>query len=359
MFVFHEVRPTEIDELERLAAELDTLNLPDDREQLDQIIAKSRASFGGEYDNLKEREYVFVLRDLATGKLVGTSMIIAQHGTYERPAVYFNVREEQKYSETLDKFFSHEVLQLEFDYHGPTEIGGLILHPDYRGHDLKLGKLLSYVRFLYIGMHREWFRDRIVADLLPPLREDGGSDLWDVLGRNFTDLPYREADRISRQNVEFVRSLFPATPIYTALLPRKARQKIGVVGDQTKPAARMLKAVGFTYDERIDPFDGGPTFAVQTDFCTPVQRTRPVTFAGRLEEDEQAEGHALFGYDYDSHKVRFRAVFGEYTHTPSGVFVRSPGLNKLRITEGEKFGFLPLSGPGIEQLYAPDVSQSP
>ncbi|MFB6375946.1 MAG: arginine N-succinyltransferase [Bradymonadaceae bacterium] len=195
MFVFHEVRPSEIGELEVLADQLDTLNLPADREQLEQIVAKSRASFGGEYENLKEREYVFVLRDLEEDRLVGTSMIIAQRGTYERPAVYFNVHEDQKYSETLDKFFSHEVLQLEFDYHGPTEIGGLILHPDYRNHRLKLGKLLSYVRFLYIGMHRQWFRDRIIADLLPPLREDGGSDLWEALGRNFTELPYREADR--------------------------------------------------------------------------------------------------------------------------------------------------------------------
>jgi arginine N-succinyltransferase len=357
MFVFHEVRPSDLDELERLAAELDTLNLPADRDRLEQIVAKSRASFGGEYEDLKEREYVFVLRDLSADKLVGTCMIIAQHGTYERPAVYFNVREEQKYSDTLDKFFNHEVLQLEFDYHGPTEIGGLILHPDYRDHRLKLGKLLSYIRFLYIGMHREWFRDRIVADLLPPLREEGGSDLWDGLGRHFTDMPYREADRLSRQNVEFVRSLFPTTPIYTALLPEKARNKIGVVGDATKPAAEMLREIGFTYDERIDPFDGGPTFAVQTDFCQPVQRTREVTFAGQLDEEDDQEGQALFGYEYGAHRVRFRAAFGEYKHTPSGVFVRSPVLRKLRVTEGEKLGFLPLSGPGLEELYAPVDSQ--
>lgn len=354
MFVFHEVRPSELDELEVLAGELDTLNLPADRQRLKEIIDRSRASFGGKYENLKEREYVFVLRDLDEDRLVGASMIIAQHGTYQRPSVYFNVREEQKYSETLDRFFNHEVLQLEIDYHGPTEVGGLILHPDYRNHRFKLGKLLSYLRFMYIGMHRDWFRDRIVADLLPPLREDGGSDLWDVLGKNFTGLHYREADRLSRKNVEFVRSLFPTTPIYTALLPQKARDKVGVVGDKTKPAAKMLKTIGFTYDDRIDPFDGGPTFAVQTDFCTPVQRTRWVDFAGELEAGQEGEGDALIGYEYDSHRVRFRAAFGEYKHTPAGVYLRSPALRKLRMTEGEKFGFLPLNGPGVESLYEID-----
>lgn len=357
MYVFHEVRHHELDELEVLADELDTLNLPADRERLEQIITKSRASFGGEYENLKEREYVFVLRDLDEDMLVGASMVIAQHGTYERPAVYFNVREEQKYSDTLDSFFNHEVLQLEFDYHGPTEVGGLILHPDYRGHRFKLGKLLSYIRFLYIGMHPEWFRDRIVADMLPPLREDGGSDLWSVIGENFTGLHYREADRLSRESVEFVRDLFPTTPIYTSLLPAAAREKIGVVGDKTKPAAKMLRNIGFSYDERIDPFDGGPTLAVQTDFCKPVQRTRSVEFAGELEEGEEVDGWALIGFEYEEHTVRFRGAFGRYRHTPSGVFLRSSALGEIRVSKGDTLGFLPLSGPGVEDLYEPRTTE--
>jgi arginine N-succinyltransferase len=351
MFVIHEVRPSELDELEALASKLDTLNLPDNRERLEQIIDRSRASFGESQKKLQERDYVFVLRDLEADRLVGTSMIISQHGTYERPSVYFKVREEQKYSETLDKFFNHEVLQLQFDYHGPTEIGGLIVDPAYRKHRLKLGKLISFVRFMYIGMHRDWFRDRIVADLLPPLKEDGNSDLWDCLGWHFTELDYREADRMSRENIEFVRSLFPTSPIYTQLLPEAARTKIGVVGDQTKPAAKMLKSIGFAYDERIDPFDGGPTFSVQTDFCTPVQRTRTVTFAGELGPDEEKDGGAMVGYEYDDHRVRFRSAFGHYKQTPEGVYFRSPALQKLRMTPGEKFGFLPLSGHNLEPLY--------
>jgi len=357
MFVFHEVRPEELDELEVLADELDTLNLPADRDRLEQIIERSRASFGGQYEDLKERRYVFVLRDLEADRLVGSSMIIPQHGTYERPAVYFDVDEEQKYSDVLDEYFSHEILELQFDYHGPTEIGGLILHPEYREHRYKLGKLISFIRFLYIGMHRSWFRDRIVAEMLPPLRDDGGSDLWDCLGENFTGLHYRKADRMSRESVEFVRDLFPTTPIYLALLPRKAREKIGVVGNETKPAAEMLDSIGFSYDQRIDPFDGGPTFAVQTDLCTPVVRTKWVDFAGTLESDDDGEGWALVGYEYDDHTVRFRGAFGRYRHTPSGVYLKSPVLRRLRISEGDEFGFLPLSGPGVEDLYGVDPSE--
>jgi arginine N-succinyltransferase len=280
-------------------------------------------------------------------------MIITQHGTYERPSVYFSVDEEQKYSEMLDRFFSHETLQLEFDYHGPTEVGGLILDPEYRTHRLKLGKLLSYLRFLFIGMHREWFRDRIVADLLPPLREDGGSDLWDCLGQHFTGIHYRKADRLSRDSVEFVQSLFPSERIYTSLLPDRARNKIGVVGEKTKPAAVMLESIGFSYDHRIDPFDGGPTYAVETDECTPVERTRWTTFDGLLESGEEPEGLGLVGYECESHEVRFRSALVEYRRTSGGLRLRSDALSELRLELEDDLGFLPLTGPEWDTLYEP------
>ncbi|MFB6262090.1 MAG: arginine N-succinyltransferase [Bradymonadaceae bacterium] len=353
MFVFHEIRPEDIGELEELADRLDTLNLPSERERLQRIIEKSRSSFGGEYDDLKDREYVFGLRDLEEERLVGASMIIAQHGTYERPAVYFQVLEQQKYSETIDAFFEHTVLNLKFDYHGPTEIGGLVLSPDHRGHRLKLGKLLSYVRFLYIGMHRKWFRQQIVAELLPPLQEDGQSDLWTCLGERFTGLHYREADRMSRQNVEFVRSLFPDSPIYATILPDRASEKIGVVGEESRAAAEMLRDVGFSYDERIDPFDGGPAYSVDVDDCPPVERTRWMTFAGPLEPGETAEGRALIGYEYDSHEVRFRAAYAEYRVVPKGVYLRTPALETMAMGHGDRFGFMPLSGPGVDPLHQP------
>lgn len=352
MFLLREVRPADLDELTDLARQLNTLNLPDDPKRLEKLIATSRSSFGGRFDDARDREMVFVLRDLAADRLIGTCLVIAQHGTYQRPAVYFEVRDEQKYSTTLDRYFRHQVLQLSFDYDGGTEIGGLILHPDYRGHRLKLGKLLSYVRFLYIGMHREWFRDRIIAELLPPLNADGTSDLWNCLGANFTGLDYTTADRLSRENVEFIRSLFPNVPIYTALLPEQVRDKIGVVGDKTRPVAKMLGDIGFDWNRSIDPFDGGPTYACPTDRCEPVQRTCWQPFAGPMAADEPADGQALIGFEYETHMVRFRAAFGEYRLEEGGELrFRSPVLNRLRIEPGQRCAFLPLTGPELQALY--------
>lgn len=346
MFLLREVHPQDLDALEELAGYLNTLNLPADREVLQKLIAHSRASFGGELP-YAQREYVFGLID--DGELVGTCMIIGQHGTFERPAVYFNVLKEQKYSETLRKYFVHQVLQLSFNYDGATEIGGLILNPEYQGHPKKLGKLLSYVRFLFIGMNRDLFRDHIVAELLPQLNPDGTSDLWERLGANFTELTYREADRLSRENVEFIRSLFPKTPIYTALLPQHVREKIGVVGAPSRPVEKMLREIGFEWDRSIDPFDGGPTFVCETDRCRMVQRTHRTHFAGPI--DGAGEGKALVAVESPAGEYRFQALLTEYARDPGGYLLSSDGAAALGLEEGAEIGILPLSGVDIEDFY--------
>lgn len=350
MILLREVKPADLDKLYLLAQRLNTLNLPADKQRLEQIIAKSQDSFGGRYKSIQDREYVFVMVDPVPDKIIGSCMIIAQHGTFERPSVYFDVRQEQKYSSTIRKHFIHQTLQLIFDYDGPTEIGGLILDPSYRNHALRLGKILSFVRFLYIGMHREWFRDSIVAELLPPLNPDGTSDLWNHIGANFTGLDYMEADKMSRENIEFIRSLFPSSSLYTCMLPPEVRAQIGQVGPLTKPVERMLTRIGFRYNHQIDPFDGGPTFEAKTDECEPIIRSHMVTFAGTLDADAPADGQALVGFDYDEHEVRFRAAYTDYAMTPRGALLRATGLDKLELYEGARIGLLPISGPNIEPL---------
>ena len=81
-------------------------------------------------------------------------MIYAQHGTKRAPHIFFRVENDERYSVTLDKHFVHRTLRIGYNYNGPTEIGGLILLPEYRRNAEALGKTLSYVRFLFIRMHR-------------------------------------------------------------------------------------------------------------------------------------------------------------------------------------------------------------
>jgi len=124
-----------------VAQHLDTVNLPADAARIERILALSEQSFAGAVP-VAEREYLFVLEDLDGGRVIGTSMIHAQHGTRRAPHVYFGVGKDERYSETLDRYFVHQCLSIGWDYDGPTEIGGLILLPEYRGHTGGLGRLL-------------------------------------------------------------------------------------------------------------------------------------------------------------------------------------------------------------------------
>jgi arginine N-succinyltransferase len=272
-FVLRDVAPTDLDDLQAAAIHLDSVNLPDDREALARIIERSVQSFAGQLPKA-ERCFVFVARDEASGRVVGTSMIFAQHGSRRAPHVFFDVIEEERYSETLDRHFTHRLLRIGYNYKGLTEIGGLVLRPEYRGHAQQLGRLLVYVRFLYMGLHRSTFCDEVVSELMPPLEADGTSLLWESLGRKFTGLTYQEADALSRQNKEFIRTLFPQDPLYATLLPTDVQNLIGQVGPETKSVERTLRQLGFEYASRIDPFDGGPHFHARTDDISVVRGLR-------------------------------------------------------------------------------------
>ncbi|HEY7373383.1 MAG TPA: arginine N-succinyltransferase [Polyangia bacterium] len=284
-FVIRDIAPDDLDDFQRAAAHLDSVNLPDDRAALAEIVERSRRSFaatasGATAPPAQDRCHVFVAVERDSGRVVGSSMIFPQHGSRKAPHVYFDVLEEERYSETLDRHFVHRVLRIGYNYKGLTEIGGLVVLPEFRRHPERIGRLLMSVRFLYIARHRAAFRDEVLSELMPPLDANGTSLLWESLGRRFTGLTYQEADRLSQHNKEFIRALFPQDPLYASLLPAHVQQLIGEVGPETKAVEKVLREVGFTYAHRIDPFDGGPHFQARTDDITLVRATRVGRVAG-------------------------------------------------------------------------------
>src|ERR1051325_2378239 len=275
MFRIRQAYREDVDQVLAVAEHLDTVNLPADRQIIQGILDRAERSFSGELADA-DRELVFVLEDLAKQRIIGTSMIFAQHGTKGAPHIFFRVENDERYSVTLDRYFVHQTLRIGYNYHGPTEIGGLILLPEYRRSTEALGKALSYVRFLYMRMHRGLFREQVLSELLPPLESDGTSKLWEALGRHFTGLSYQEADRLSKDNKEFIHALFPDDPIHTELLPDDVRSVIGQVGEETRAVEKMLRRIGFDYAEQIDPFDGGPHFTARTDDIAIVRDAKEV-----------------------------------------------------------------------------------
>jgi len=316
-----------------VAEHLDTVNLPADRKSIEGLLDRSERSFHGELPEV-DREFLFVLEDLDKKKIIGTSMIYAQHGTKRAPHIFFRVENDERYSVTLDRYMVHQTLRIGYNYNGPTEIGGLILLPEYRRNTDALGKALSYVRFLYMRMHRPLFRDQVLSELLPPLEVDGTSKLWESLGRHFTGLTYQEADRLSKDNKEFIHALFPDDPIHTELLPADVREIIGQVGEETRGVEKMLRRIGFDYAEQIDPFDGGPHFVAKTDDITIVHDAKELAVRSH---DGEGKRWAIIGVELPTVRPTFRAISARVATIESGVVgLSEDACRRLGVEDGQK-----------------------
>lgn len=348
MFLFREAAPGDEDAIFELARHLNSLNLPPERPFIRELLQRSFASFRGSPDFDPTRRFLFVLED-EQGTVVGTSMIHAQHGDFDEPHVFFRVIQEERYadlrvtptSEVHDVHMKHTMLYLGQTYDGPTELGGLVLLPALRHHPDKLGRLLSLARFVFIARHRGWFRDRLLAELLPPLSQGPGgatrSGLWDALGHKFTGLSYDEADRLSRFNKEFIWRLFPTMPIHACLLPEGVQDIIGQVGPNTVGAKRLLESIGFQYSGRVDPFDGGPHYEADTDQVTIVRDTR--SYTPELGEPGPAAVPGIVAVTQDR-APHFRAVWAPVEavlqdippgEAPSRVRVGADALRRLGV----------------------------
>lgn len=289
MFIVRSVQLSDIDELHDLSQLVTLINLPSDKYELEKKIIASVESFKNPSEQLEKNYYIFVLLNIETNKIIGASMIHGKHGTPEEPHFYLKVGREHKLSTSLNTGFIHGTLKFGMETDGYTEIGGLILSPDYRGHPEKLGKLLSFARFHYIGQNPKHFTDYIHSELLPPFDKHGNSPLWEAIGRPFLNLDYHDADKLSRDNKEFITSLYPIDTIYEALLPIEARNAIGKVGKETEPVKRMLESIGFRYIEEVDPFDGGPHFRAPRNDIKPIKEQRLLKLEitdGEIEENK-------------------------------------------------------------------------
>lgn len=271
MYTLRSASLDDLDDLYELSQLMLFINLPPDRDIIKSKIESSIRSFTRPSKNLWENYYLFVLEDVEAKKIIGASMIHAQHGTEDEPHYYFSVSQENKFSKTLNTGFIHGTLKLGLDTNGPSEIGGLILHPEFRKSDKKLGKQLSFVRFLYMGMNKNRFKDNIHSELMPPFDSEGHAPLWEAIGRRFLNMEYHDADILSRSNKEFILNLFPADTIYLTLLPIEARNAVGKVGESTIPVKKMLEGIGFKYTNEVDPFDGGPHYRANMKDIKPVK----------------------------------------------------------------------------------------
>ena len=341
MFRLRSAQISDIHDLFELSQMLPFINLPADKGLLKKKIKISLNSFSNIEREIENNIYIFVLEDLKTKKVIGTSMIHGKHGTEKSPHFFFKVCRERKYSNTIHTGFTHGTLKFGFETDGYSEIGGLILHPDYRNNKNKLGKQLSFVRFLYIALNKENFTDYIHTELMPPLDPEGRSPLWEAIGRRFLNMEYQDADKLSRNNKEFILSLFPQKSIYITLLPPYARNTIGDVGEETKPVVKMLESIGFQYSEEVDPFDGGPHYRAKTTEIKPIKEFFTGTIAISQKPDSCQKIYKKILVKPESLEEPFQAycIEASIDHQTKKIFIKD---NNSSLTEGQSVDAIPL-----------------
>lgn len=395
MFLIRRAKPEDVPTLLKLARMVHFINLPPDKQIIDEKVAWSRQCFlmaaetatsgrrpattqsnghgnsGADRSGTSRRApgdslptasslagglraltgksplFMFVMEQLDNnGGVIGTSQIISKMGGPGHPNVALQLSRREMFSESLQVGVTHTVAKIRLDETGPTEIGGLILQPSFRGHRLKLGRFIAQVRFHFIGLYRQFFSDRVLAEMMGPITADGHNPFWEYCTRCFINLTYEQADKFCQQSKEFILTLFPREEIYLTLIAPEARAVVGTVGPETVPAKRMLEKLGFKYYHRIDPFDGGPHLEAPTDSISLVKASGRAPLASPADA---AAASSLTEHGYISiidPDGEFRAMETDYALDKQGrIILPRAAFNAMSAETGMDAGVTPSERP--------------
>lgn len=270
MYIVRPIRKNDLDAYENLAVTSSPgmVNLPKNRKLLEIIIDESLASFQNAIKTPIDETYLFVLENVATGEIGGTSAIMSRAGV-KHPLLYFKIKHEPAVSVPVS------YLQPEVEQNGASEICGLFLKHDFR--HTGLGKLLSLSRFMFIAAFRERFQKEIFAEMRGFSTEDNENPFWNGIGRHFLPIGYLSLLKLAETDHEQIKRAFPRFPIYISLLPDDVQETIGKIHPKTLPAIQMLKNEGFSEINEVDFFDGGPHVGAKIENIRTVKESSVAT----------------------------------------------------------------------------------
>ncbi|MFV3369837.1 arginine/ornithine succinyltransferase subunit alpha [Pseudomonas sp. NY15435] len=330
MLVMRPAQVADLQQVQRLAADspVGVTSLPDDAERLREKILASEASFAAEVSFNGEESYFFVLEDTETGRLVGCSAIVASAG-FSEPFYSFRNETFVHASRELKIHNKIHVLSLCHDLTGNSLLTSFYVERDLV--NTPIAELNSRGRLLFMASHPERFADAVVVEIVGYSDEQGQSPFWNAIGRNFFDLDYTEAEKLSGlKSRTFLAELMPHYPIYVPLLPDDAQEAMGQVHPRAQITFDILMRDGFESDNYVDIFDGGPALHARTSGIRSIAQSRQVPV--RIGEG----GKGNRGYLVTNGQLQdFRAVVAELDWVPGKpVTLNQETAEALGIGEG-------------------------
>lgn len=332
------VRPvTQADHAEILVlaqeAGIGMTSLPPDANVLRNKIARSVASVEGAASFKGDEGFLFVLEDVKTKKLVGTTGIVAHVGIYH-PFYSYKLSTIVQASESLGIYSSQRVLHMVNDYTGASEVGSLFLLPSYRRDGI--GKFLSRVRYLFMAQFGELFGDTVIAEIRGVQDDDGDSPFYKNLAQHFFQMDFKKADFINAtQGGQFISDLMPKYPIYVNLLDARAQAVLGKPLNASRPAMQLLEAEGFRHQGYIDVFDAGPTMQAERRQIRSIKNSRQA----QVTQIRDVQSGPVFLLS-NTKKKEFCATMGGIEETPGGVCVSAEAARLLQVNKGDELRYI-------------------
>lgn len=323
------LRPIHHDDLHALLAFAEAsahglTTLPNDLQQLRERIDRSLHSFATN-DVSGEESYLFVLEDLAAGRVVGVSGISAQAGQSDR---FYSYRNEFVVHRSKPLEYSNRIhtLHLCHDLTGTTVLTSFYVEPKYR--DGLAPHLLSRGRLLYIGQHPERFSDRIISENPGLADEAGRCPFWEAVGRRFFNMDYPAVEALAGgRSKSFIADMMPASPVHVPMLSDEAQWAIGQLHPEAELPFSILVDEGFEADGYVDIFDGGPIMVSRPAQLRTITRMSVSRVAQPRLDDRRAA--AALRIVANTSRSNFQATLAIVSPTTGGVAV--PGGNEADI----------------------------
>lgn len=335
MFIIRPIEQKDLDGLMKLLEKSGhgLTTLPKDRKVIERRIRASERSFLHQDEAPGGEDYLFVMEELFTGRLVGVSAIISKIGGF-LPYYFYRVEHSQHESKLVDVKNEVTSLHFHFVHNGPAEICSLFLHPEFR--NAQNGRFLSLSRFLFIAENRKFFEDEIIAEMRGMVNEKGHSPFWDAVGAKFFKIDFTEADNMYMKNKRFIEELLPKHPIMANILPEDAQLVIGKVNPETEPAKRILEQEGFHFSGLVGIFEPGPVLTAEIDKVRSIRES----LVGEIAEIEDKPSKAP-EFIISRTTAPFRCALGGVVKLKSGGYkISGVTAAALKLRLGDKIRFV-------------------